>query len=189
MTVEAKCMPNGYPVGAVVGSREVMAPAKDMFISSSYWSDNVGLAASLTTIRELKRRNSTERFKEIGLALMSALEEAIASVGVSARVEGLYTGPSIEIDVPEESLQRKVNTLFVQEMALRGIHAGHSFKATLAHSERDIQQTAEAAEESLRVVMQGLEGDLDRLLLTEPTQEPFRRLVRYGVGVQGSVVG
>ena len=56
MTVLAKAMSNGYPMGAVVGSRAVMEPASRMFISSSYWSDNLGLVASLTTIRELIRR-------------------------------------------------------------------------------------------------------------------------------------
>ena len=56
MTVLAKAMSNGYPMGAVVGSREAMEPAKNMFISSSYWSDNIGLVATLTTIKELQRR-------------------------------------------------------------------------------------------------------------------------------------
>ena len=58
MTTFAKCISNGYPMGAVVGSREVMEPAGSMFISSSYWSDNVGLAASIATLGELKRRDS-----------------------------------------------------------------------------------------------------------------------------------
>ena len=56
VTVVAKAMSNGYPMGAVVGARSVMEPAARMFISSSYWSDNIGLIASLTTIRELRRR-------------------------------------------------------------------------------------------------------------------------------------
>ena len=178
MTVVAKCISNGYPMGAVVGSREVMAPAKDMFISSSYWSDNIGLVASITTVRELKRRESPARFKETGEALRSALEEAIAFSGISARVRGIHTVPTIEIDVPDESLRPKVKTLFVQEMALRGVHCPMTFNATLAHTEEDIRITAEAAAEAFRVVMAGLEGDLDRLLVADVGKEPFRRLVR-----------
>ena len=178
MTVVAKCMSNGYPMGAVVGSREVMEPAKEMFISSSYWSDCVGLAASITTIRELKRRDSTARFKEIGEDLRTALEAAIDSVGISARVTGLHTRPTVSIDVPEETLGSKVNTLFIQEMALRGIHCHTGFMATLAHTAEDIRITAEAAAEALAVVRAGLEGDVERLLLTKPAKEPVRRLVR-----------
>ena len=178
MTVLAKAMSNGYPMGAVVGSREVMEPAAQMFISSSYWSDNIGLAASVTTIRELERRDSAVRFKEIGESLAVALGEAIDSVGISARVKGIYTNPAITIDLPDEALRPKVNTLFIQEMSRRGVFCPLNFKATLAHTDEDIRQTAEAAEASLRVVMRALEGELEELLVADPRREPFRRLTR-----------
>ena len=77
MTVVAKAMSNGYPMGAVVGSQAAMEPAAQMFVSSSYWSDNIGLIAALTTIRELKRRNSEARFKELGENLRSAINSAL----------------------------------------------------------------------------------------------------------------
>ena len=93
MSVFAKAMSNGYPMGCVVGSREAMEPADRMFISSSYWSDNIGLAASVTTINELKRRNSTEFFKEFGDKMAAALQDAVDSVGISAQVTGIHTRP------------------------------------------------------------------------------------------------
>ena len=178
MTVVAKCMSNGYPMGAVVGSRAAMAPGTDMFISSSYWSDNIGLTASLTTIRELKRRESAKRFKEIGDNLRVALDDAIESVGISARMQGLHTNLAISIDVPDESLRQVVNTLYIQEMARRGVHTTGTFIATLAHTEEDIRLTAEAAAESLEVIRSGLEGDLEGLLIAKTRRDPFRRIVR-----------
>ena len=72
----AKSMSNGYAMGCVVGSREAMEPAARMFVSSSYWSETVGLAASIATIGELKRRNGPARFKEIGGKVRAALEQA-----------------------------------------------------------------------------------------------------------------
>ena len=178
MTVHAKAMSNGYPMGVVVGSRDVMEPASRMFISSSYWSDNIGLAASITTIRELKRRDSAVRFKETGEALRAALTDAIDSVGISAQVIGIYSNPTIVFDVPDESLGAKVSTLFIQEMARRGVHCSMRFNATLAHTPEDIRLTAEAAAESLGVVMSGLEGNMDSLLVADVKKDPFRRLVR-----------
>jgi glutamate-1-semialdehyde aminotransferase len=177
MTTFAKSISNGYPMGAVVGSREVMESAGSMFISSSYWSDNIGLAASIATISELKRRNSAQRFQEIGESLAAALTQVVEAVGISGRVTGFWTKPSIEIDVPDESLRPKVNTLFIQEMAKRGVFSPTGFNATLAHSDEDIQITAEAAEQSLRVVMKGLEGSLDDLLEVEVKKDTLRRLV------------
>ena len=110
MTVVAKAMSNGYPMGAVVGSRAVMEPAARMFISSSYWSDNIGLVASLTTIRELKRRDSESRLRETGEKLRSALNGAIAASGLSGRCAGIFANPYVALDLqrynPERSQQR-----------------------------------------------------------------------------------
>ena len=179
MTVVAKAMSNGYPMGAVVGQRAVMEPAARMFISSSYWSDNIGLAASLTTIRELKRRGAEERFQEIGESLRTGINQAIGAAGLSGGLVGLHTNPALHLTLPSESLRPKVNTLFVQEMARRGVHCYASFKATLAHTPEDIAQTVEAAFGALQVIRQGLENDgLDGLLLCDLKKEPFRRLVR-----------
>ena len=178
MSTFAKCISNGYPMGAVVGSREVMEPAGSMFISSSYWSDNVGLAASIATLGELQRRNSAARFQEIGEALTAALSAVVESVGIPGRVTGFWTRPTVEIDVPDESLRSKVNTLFIQELAKRGVFAPTGFNFTLSHTEEDIQITADAVEEALRVIMKGLEGNLDDLLEVNVKQEALRRLVR-----------
>ena len=178
MTVVAKAMSNGYPMGAVVGSREAMEDAARMFVSSSYWSDIVGIVASITTIGELRRRNSVEGFKVIGESLIEVLNQAIKSVGISARMRGLHYNPTLVIDVPDKSLTGKVDTLFIQEMAKRGIHAGMHFNATLAHTMEDIQITAEAVEGSLRVVREGLEGRIDELLVCDIKQDPFKRLVK-----------
>ena len=179
MTVVAKAMSNGYPMGAVVGSREAMEPAGRMFVSSSYWSDNVGLVASLTTIRELKRRDSERRFEEIGESLRRTLNAAIASSGLSGGCKGLYTNPAISLDLPGPALSGKVSTLFIQEMAKRGIHTYMGFKATLAHTDDDIRQTGEAAAEALSIIKTGLDsGTLDTLLECDVKREPFRRLVR-----------
>ncbi len=179
MTVVAKAMSNGYPMGAVVGSRRVMEPASQMFVSSSYWSDNVGLTAALTTIRELKRRDSERCFKEIGEKLRAGLNEAIALSGISGACNGLHTNPSITFELPDETLQQKVKTLFIQEMAKRNIHCSTGFNATLAHSDDDIERTSESAREVMVLIKQGVEaGNVDSLLECDVKKDPFRRLVR-----------
>ena len=179
MTVVAKAMSNGYPMGAVVGSGAVMEPAARMFISSSYWSDNIGLVASLTTIRELKRRDSETRLHETGEKLRAALNAAIAESGLSGTCAGLSANPYVALDLPADVDSRKVSTLFVQEMARRGVHTYMSFKATLAHTDADIAHTASAAADAFKTIKMGLDRDkLDTLLVADVKKEPFRRQVR-----------
>ena len=178
ITVLAKGISNGYAMGAVVGTREAMEPAGIMFISSSYWSDNVGLAAALTTIRELKRRDSETHLREMGQKTAEAIDEAVTSAGLSGSCKGFPTTPHLVLDLSDESLRPKVQTLFIQEMARRGVHGYTGFGPTLAHTEEDIRLTAEATEASLRVIRQGLENDsVDDLLVCDTRTEPFRRIV------------
>jgi len=178
MTVLAKAMSNGYPMGAVVGSREVMEPASRMFVSSSYWSDNIGLTAAITTIRELKRRDSAAFFLETGEKLRDALNGSIADAGLSGEYTGLHTALNLSLSLPDEDLRPKVNTLFIQEMARRGVHCPMGFILNMAHTDEVIRQTAEAASEAFDVIRSGLESDdIDGLLVCDLKQEPFRRLV------------
>ena len=178
MSVFAKAMSNGYPMGVTGGSRDVMEPASEMFISSSYWSDNVGLAASITTINELKSRNSEDQFEDLGARMRKTIDEVISSVGIPAKSSGFHYRASLSIDLPDETLRPKINTLFIQEMAKNGIYSNMGFMPTLSHTEEDIKKTAEAMEASLKVIQKALEGDLDNLLVSDIKKEPFRRLVR-----------
>lgn len=179
ITVVAKAISNGYPMGAVVGSRAAMEPARTMFISSSYWSDNIGLVAALTTIRELRRREGPAHLQAIGEGLRAAINAAIAAAGLNGACTGLSANPALSLDLPPEVDSRKVYTLFIQEMARRGIHCLTSFKATLAHGDDEIARTGEAAAAALTVVKAALDNDaLDHYLIADPKKEPFRRLVR-----------
>ena len=178
MSTFAKSMSNGYAMGCVVGSREAMEPAGRMFVSSSYWSETVGLAASIATIGELKRRNSPAQFKGLGEKVRAALQGAIDAVGVNASVKGVHTLPTLVFDLPDPGLKKPIETLFIQEMVKRGVFCHMAFTATLAHTDEDIARTAAATAESLEIVKRALAGELDTLLEAETKREPFRRLVR-----------
>ena len=179
LSVFAKAISNGYPMGVVVGQREFMEPAEQMFISSAYWDDNIGVAASLVTLRELAKRNAVAHFNCIGEIFMEQVDAAADAAGLDAHCEGVAAHPSIRFNIADPANAAKANTLFIQENARRGVILANGFMFNCAHGEAEVEQTAAAVRESFAIIAEGLErGTLDQLLECPIQQDLFRRMVR-----------
>jgi glutamate-1-semialdehyde 2,1-aminomutase len=178
LTCFAKAMSNGYPMGAVVGRREIMAPAERMFISSAYWDDNIGIAASLATIRELERIDAPALFERLGADFRARIDRAAHATGCPARCVGVSAHPRIAFDVPTAQA-KKVATLFVQENARRGVILSGGFFFNAAHADADaLDRTEVAVRAAFEVIAEGLQNDsLDSLLECDLVEESFRRFV------------
>ncbi len=178
MAVFAKSISNGYPMGAVVGRREVMEPASTMFISSTYWSDTIGLRAALTTLREVRRRNVPEQLDHLGKTLQSQLNAVAQETGVPVQCGGVSVHPQLAFDIEDGTLKRKVSTLYIQEMAKRGCHGYTSFYLNAAQGDAEVEQTIAAARDTFTLIQDGLDrGNIDDLLECELKVDVFRRLV------------
>jgi len=179
MAVFAKSISNGYPMGMVVGRRDVMAPAARMFISSTYWSDAIGLRAALTTMRELRRRNVAEYLAQFGAILQSRINQSAQEIGSGIRSTGLGVHAHLDFPTDDPAVRTQLSTLYIQEMAKRGCHGYASFYLNAAQGEAELEQTVAAARETFAILTAGLaDGNLTSLLECEPQQEAFRRLVR-----------
>ena len=172
-------MSNGYPMGAVVGRRSVMEPAARMFISSTYWSDPIGMVAALTTIRELRRRNVAESLWSFGRQLQTRLDSVAQEVGLNVRCGGLAVHPHLEFPSASAELKPVLATLFIQEMAKRGCHGYASFYLNAAQAAAELDQTTEAAREVFTIILRAIDsGDVESFLECPRQQDAFRRLVR-----------
>ncbi len=179
LAVFAKAISNGYPMAAVVGKRKVMESAGRMFISSTYWSDTIGLRAALTTLRELRRREVPAYLHRLGTELQQRLNAVAAEIGLAVRCGGLAVHPALQFDVADPTLKAKLSTLYIQEMAKRGCHGYTSFYLNAAQGPAEIEQTTSAAREVFGLMQEGLgRGTIDRLLECDLQQDAFRRLVR-----------
>jgi glutamate-1-semialdehyde aminotransferase len=179
MAVFAKSISNGYPMAAVVGRREVMEPAAQMFISSTYWSDTIGLRAALTTLQEAERREVSQKLAEFGGQLKARLNAVALEVGLAANCRGVDVHPHLEFELEDPALSPIVKTIYIQEMAKRGCHGHTAFYLNAAQGNDEIEQTTAAARETFRVIRDGLVARrIPELLECMPQHEAFRRLVR-----------
>lgn len=179
VAVLAKSLSNGFAMGAVVGRREVMQPSERMFISSTNWSELLGIRAAIVTLHEIRRRGVPARLRDYGTHLMEGWNEAAAEVGLEARLHGLPACPQTEFTSPDPSIDaRRLLALYVQEMVCRGVLINAHPMPSAAHDEVDLQWTLQAVRESLVCVRDALQtGRVDEALQYEPAQPIFRRLV------------
>ena len=179
MAVFAKSLSNGYSMGAVVGVREIMEDASRMFVSSTYWSDTIGLRAALTTIREVRNREVPDRLRQTGRTLQERLNTAAKDTGCPVHCGGVELHPHLHFSIEDSRLLAQVRTLYVQEMAKHGCHGYPSFYLNAAQGDPEIEQTVEAAHQTFTRITGALQrGDVDRLLECDTSEETFRRLVR-----------
>jgi glutamate-1-semialdehyde 2,1-aminomutase len=179
MAVFAKSISNGYPMAAVVGKRAVMESAARMFISSTYWSDTIGLRAAVTTLREIRRRDVPAHVHNVGTQLIERLNQAAGETGLAVKCGGLAVHPALKFGTDDPALTAKLATLFVQEMAKRGCHGYPSFYLNGAQGPAEIEQTVQAAREVFVLIADCWRaGRIDELLECDPRRDPFRRLVR-----------
>ena len=179
MAVFAKSLSNGYPMAAVVGKREVMEPSARMFISSTYWSDTIGLRAALTTLAEVRRRDVPGQLWNFGGRLKQALNQVAREVGFAATCEGVDVHPHLNFAIADPQLKNLVTTLYIQEMAKRGCHGYASFYLNAAQGEAELAQTTEAARETFIILRDSLAaGNVAEKLECPVQQDAFRRLVR-----------
>ncbi|MDP7204969.1 MAG: aminotransferase class III-fold pyridoxal phosphate-dependent enzyme [Pirellulaceae bacterium] len=180
MAVFAKSLSNGFAMGAIVGQRAVMEAAHPMFISSTYWSDTVGLRAALTTINEVERRGVPAQLADVGRGLVQSVRDLAAEVGVPMTAGGIEFHPHFSFQEENPLLRQQLTTLFIQEMAKRGCHMGMSFYMNASHGPAEVEQTLGAMRETLVLIHEALEsGTVEDQLECELKTDTFaRRMVQ-----------
>lgn len=130
IAVYGKAFSNGYPMGAVIGKQEIMDAAQTSFISSLFWTERTGLAATLATIKEMQRIDSPKTVIEVGTQVQNGWVEAIAASGMRGSVLGLPSVSAISL-VVDNMLGWK--TYLTQSMLDRGYLATTALYASVAH--------------------------------------------------------
>ncbi len=174
MAVFAKAISNGYPMGAIIGIKKVMEAAQSSFISSTYWTERIGPAAALATIRKHQRCTVAKRLVKVGERIQSGWRGAARSAGLSMDVMGIPPLSHFSFDYRNG---QAIRSLFTQMMLHKGFLATDSFYATYAHQEDQIDQYLAAVEETFRSLAMAIEkGTVEQQLLGPIAQNSFQRL-------------
>jgi glutamate-1-semialdehyde 2,1-aminomutase len=131
LAVFAKGMSNGYPMAAVIGVGKYMNIAQETFVSSTFWTERVGPAAALATIKKHLQLGLHTYLAERGGQVNQIWTRAAAAAGVEIKLAGTLPLPSFSFDHPEAEVLR---TLFTQRLLELGYLASPSVYMTYAHT-------------------------------------------------------
>ncbi len=171
----AKAMANGYSLAAVVGRSDIMETQTDNFISSTYWSDCSTLAAGLATLNEVKNKPVIETINNTGRMLITQMEKLALKYNLDLDITG--HGFDFAFNFNYTTASAKILTLFIQEMAAKGIYTNSVFYPCYSHSSEDIENILSATDEVFTTIKKGIEKkNIDQLLKSPVRNTGFKRL-------------
>lgn len=132
MATFAKGMTNGYPLSAVIGRKEVMEAAQQTFISSTFYTERVALAATLKNVEVYVRDKVWEKQIEVGKKVKQGWLEAAEAYGLSIEVGGIDPLAHFGF-IADDPVAYK--TYVTQEMLKRGYLASAALYACSCHDD------------------------------------------------------
>jgi glutamate-1-semialdehyde aminotransferase len=174
IAVFGKGMSNGYAMSAVIGKPSVMEAAQKSFIGSTYWTERVGPAAALATIRKYRHCNVAEHLMKMGRLIQSGWKLAAERANLTVEIGGI---PPLSHFSFVGELKQEARTLFTQLMLERGFLATNSFYASFAHRDEHVASYLNATEEVFHLIAGALrDGNLTSQLTGPVAHAGFQRL-------------
>jgi len=175
IAVFAKGISNGFPMAAIIGVGKVMQAAQDSFISSSSWTERIGPAAALATIRKMISKKVPRQLERIGKIFKAGLREAAAKTGLKIEITGFPQLICFSFDYGQDG--QAVMTLFTQEMLNRGFLAIGNIDVSYALKEEQAKKYLKAAREVFSILKEAVDqGEVHKLLKGPVAHTKFARL-------------
>jgi glutamate-1-semialdehyde 2,1-aminomutase len=169
-----KALGNGYPISAIVGTKEVMDYAQSTFISSTFWTERVGFCAALATIDKMEKKRVPEKLIEYGILINKGWEDSAKKHMLDINISGIppLTHISFETTNP-----LAIQTLYAQEMLKKGFLQGSSVYTTYAYSEEIIDKFIKNTDEVFALIESAIKEDkVNEFLESDIIEIGFKRL-------------
>ncbi len=176
MAVFGKALGNGFPITAIIGTKDVMVAAESSFISSTFWTERIGFTAGVATLKKMEKINSPKILIEYGDKIVHALTSAAEKAGLKLCVS--HIAPLAHIDWDYEN-GLAVQTLYAQIMLDRGYLVSSAIYSTVAYNDEIIDRFAKDTGEAFEIIAEAIkEGTVEKYLRGPVKQSGFARLVK-----------
>lgn len=146
-----KCIANGHPISALVGSDKARAGAEAIYTTGSYWFAGAAMAASLVTLAMIRDTHYLDRIVDLGTRFRSGLQERSTAHGFVLRQSG---PPQMPLLLFEDDLDMRLGYFWSSQMLARGVyvHPWHNMFLSAAMDDHDIDAALDAADASFKAL-------------------------------------
>ena len=151
-----------------------MDSAQNSFISSTFWTERIGYAAALATLKKIKENKVYEKLTYYGELINQGWERIAKKNGLDIEISGIPPLTHISFKAPNAL---EVQTLYAQEMLGRGYLLGAAVYTTFAYTDAIIEQFIDDSDKVFAVIKMALdEGSVKKQLKGDVIQAGFKRL-------------
>jgi glutamate-1-semialdehyde 2,1-aminomutase len=142
-----KCIANGHPISALLGSDKARTAATRVYATGSYWFAAAAMAASLRTLELIRDTDYLERIITMGDRLRTGLDGLAAQHGFALRQSGPAQMPQILF---ENDADMREGYYWCARMVKHGVyvHPWHNMFLSAAMTDANIDFALGAAAES-----------------------------------------
>lgn len=176
IAVFGKALGNGFPITAVIGTKDVMKAAEVSFISSTFWTERIGFAAGVAALKKMESIKSPEILMKYGDRIVDALTSSARKNGLKLCVS--HISPLAHIDWDYDN-GLAVQTLYAQIMLDKGYLVSSAIYSTVAYNDEIIAKFAKDTEEAFEMIAEAIrENTVEERLRGPVKQSGFARLVK-----------
>jgi len=141
----AKAMSNGFPIAALVGTRDLMKELEFLQVSGTYFGEVISIAAALDTIEFMENHGVIDKLWKVGKQLSPTIRKMIDKYNLKDIVYLKGGGPwSSFVWKKGRGVEQHY---FLQEVVKRGIFYNRDHFAMFTHTDRDVEKTLMVYEE------------------------------------------
>lgn len=150
-----KAMANGMPISALVGKEIYMKHMPEISYSGTFFGEALSIAASIATIDKLAALDVPGYLNKAGTFLRSEINILLDK----HRVDGIKLYGEVELNRIKFA-DKKLQSLFIQEMAKNGVLIIGSHNTCFAHKQTELDKVIQAWDATLAAIAAGaaLEG-------------------------------
>ena len=174
MATFGKAIGNGYGITALLGKKNIMRKAKNTFISSTFWTEKIGVSAALKTIEVMEKTKPWIKINRVGEHIKKKWKEFSIKHKVGITVSGLNAMPSFTFNSNHQILK----TYLTQEMLKKNFLATNIVYVSTTHSSRLIDKYLREFEKILIKISKFTKSEIkSKSILEGPVSESkFGRL-------------